>query len=217
MNAEMLVAINMENMKELAQQMIRPSRDFTGGSYEYEVDLKKDAIDDENFTVRTDVWMNTMLEQDDFSKWVNRLLYVLHDSNKDYDFWDYNLDDLLESLGVDIEVDYSGYTYNDPDHCRLDRNIHYTQFKYDGDYYIVFAVHHGADARAGFGYNAVFKVKDSDYLFSGMEITGYIRELEEDLEWYQIDNVAEYDKENKVWIHKETGYEVELHSSANGF
>lgn len=215
MNAELLNAINMEDMGEIASIMIQPSRNFTGGVYPYEVDLDKDAINMERLLVRTDVWMKNLLEQDDFSKWVNRILRVLN-AESDTHLWDYEVVPYLESLGVDVDDVEGGYTYNNPDYCFLDRDIHYTTFKHDGDMYIIFAVHYGADARVGFGMNACFKVQSEEYLFMSMEIQAYDKE-DNEISIGDIEDMATYNKEQDEWIHNETGEVINVHSSANGW
>jgi hypothetical protein len=209
-------------MGEICGIMIQPSRDFTGGVYPYEVDLNKGAVyyNGYHFLVRTDVWMNNILEHDEFSKWVNRVLYVLK-AEADNDIWDYDVCQYLESLGIEIEsdIDYggSGYTYNSPDYCFLDRDIHYTIFRHDGEYYMVFRVHHGADARVGFGELACFKIRNIDYIYDSMEIRAYDSVTDKDIDIGEVEEIAEYNKEADTWKHKETGNEIYLHSSADGY
>jgi hypothetical protein len=214
MNAQLLNAINMEDMGEIASLMIEPQRHFAGDSTPYVVDMDKDAINMERLTVRTDIWMKNLLEQDEFSKMVNRILRVLSAESDTY-LWDYQITEYLDSLGIELDDVESGYTYNHSDYCRLDRNIHYSTFKYDGESYIIFAVHHGADARVGFGMNACFKVQNDEYLFLAMEITGHLDN--EDYECGSIEDVATYDKEKDEWIHNESGKEINVYSSANGW
>lgn len=223
MNHKLLNALMQEDMGEVASIMIRPSRDFTGGSYPYEVNLDKSAVyyDGYNHLVRIEAWMNTMLEQDEFSMWVNRILYVLS-AESDNDLWDYNVCEYLEGLGVEVDdkkgyLVGSGYTYNNPDYCFLNRDIHYTIFEHDGESYVVFRIHYGADARVGFGDMACFKVKDMDYFYDAMTVTAYDSVKEEDVDIYELEEIAEYDKETDTWIHKETGNEIWIHSSADGF
>lgn len=208
-------ALMEENMEVVCQEMIRPQLSFTGGSKSYDVNLNKYALDKENFLVAIDVWMNNILEFDENSKMFNRFLKKAHLDNED--LLDYNVPDYFEDYGILVDVMHIGYTYNDRDCCRLDRDIHYTVFKYDGEYYTVFRVHHGADARVGFGDLACFKIREIDYFFISMEISAYIQETDEDIEWYEVEDVATYDKEKEVWIHNEAGYEIILYTNADGF
>jgi hypothetical protein len=223
MNTELFNAILQEDMGEIASIMIRPSRDFTGGSYPYKVDLEKGAVyyNGYNFLVRTDVWMNNILEIDEFSMWVNRVLYIL-EKESDNDLWDYEVCEYLESLGIDVDdrkgyMCGSGYTYNDSDSCYLDRDIHYTIFSHDGDGYVVFKVHYGADARAGFGELVCFKVRDMDYFYDSMMVTAYDSVANEDIDINEVDEIAIYDKDSDSWFHKETGNEIYINSSADGY
>lgn len=213
----LLDTILEDDLESVIKHMVLPQNYFVGESEPYEVDLLKDAIDKRNLTVRIDRFIDTMCEFDEFTNWVNRILYITEAESK-IDLWDYQVPEYLETIGIEVEVIRGVYTYNDQDYCRLDRDIHYTIFKYDCEYYVVFAVHHGADARAGFGDNVCFKITDIDYFEKAMEIEAYTEENGEgDIPWHEVENVATYNEEKDAWYHNETGKEIFLNSSAEGF
>jgi hypothetical protein len=208
MNHTLLNAINMEDWGGIASIMIEPQRQFVGDSKPYEVNLDKDLVDVERLLVRTDVWIKEHLEIDEFSKWVNRIMYILQ-NEADVELWDYKVCEYLESLGIDVEDENNGYTYNDPDYNRLDRDIHYTTFIYDGEMYVIFSVHYGADARVGFGENACFKVSDKDSFYQSMNISVYDKD-DNDIEIWHVEDIATYNKEKDEWIHNETGETINV-------
>lgn len=215
MEKQLFNALINENMEEVCKEMILPRRYFAGDSIAYKVDLNRDAINVEDLTINIDVWMKNTLEFDENSNIFNRIIRQ-SSLNNNY-LWDYEFIDLLNELGFEIELVSSEYTYNDTDHNRLNRDIHYSIFEYDGEYYIAFSVHYGSDARAGFGDLACFKIIDIDYFYDSMTIEGYVKNEDKCLEWYEIEEIATYDKENNAWFHNETGEEIKLYSPANGF
>lgn len=212
-------AIVQEDREELFQLMIEPSRQFVGDSAEYKVNLDADAIDTKNLLVRIDKWMDTMLDFDEFSTWINRILYLQEKESEDERLWDYNVPEYLSDLGIEVDNIQSGYTYNDGgDYSRLDRDIHFTTFEYESEYYVVFSVHYGADARAGFGDFVCFKINDYAYFGTGMEIEAYIDDnANEEISCNEIEDIATYNEDRDSWVHNETGKELTLYSSSNGF
>lgn len=215
MKKQLFNALMNENMEEVCKEMILPKKYFIGDVKAYEVDLNRDAINVEDLTINIDVWMKNMLEFDKNSNMFNRIIRQ-NSLNNNY-LWDCEFIDLLNELGFDIELIISEYTYNDSDYNRLNRDIQYSIFEYDGEYYIAFSVHYGSDARAGFGDLACFKISDINYFHESMTIKGWVKSEDKNLEWYEIEEVATYDKESNTWIHNETGEEIELDSLANGF
>lgn len=215
MEKQLFNALINENMEEVCKEMILPRRYFVGDSIAYKVDLNRDAINVEDLTINIDVWMKNMLEFDENSNMFNRIIRqsALYNNYLGY----YEFIDLLNELGFEIELISSEYTYNNPDYNRLSRDIKYSIFEYDGEYYTAFRVHHGSDARVGFGDLACFKISDINYFRESMTIKGWVKSEDKNLEWYEIEEVATYDKESNTWIHNETGEEIELDSLANGF
>lgn len=165
--------------------------------------------------IRVEAYLNTMLDiDDDFAQEVNEILYSLEkdDSEKIIEILKEKYDINTDGYGC-----FSGYTYNNPDDNFLNRDIVYDVFEYDGDEYALIQVHYGADARVGFGAMVCFKVNDIDYFYDGMRITAYDSVTDEDIEMYQLDEIADYDIENDTWHRKDNGNEIYLHTSADGF
>lgn len=220
MKKEMLEAINNENMKEVCKHMILPQQHYgvVMGRTEYnfsDLDNYCEAIDYENRLIKIDVWMKNMLEFDDYSKHINKLLF--EECEKDNDMFDYAFFDYLKDvLGEEITLETQGYTYKDSDYCRLDRDIHYTVFEHDSDYYIIFSVHHGADARIGFSYNACFKLNESDYLHLSMTIDVYDSITDSEYQAWEVEDIATYNKEQCTWFLNENNHELSLYSCADG-
>jgi hypothetical protein len=196
----------MEDWGEIASIMIEPQLSFGTlfNGKPYEVDLDKGLVDVERLLVRTDVWMKENLEIDDFSKWVNRILYVVQNEAGNELNGKGEIGEYLESLGIDVENVNEEYTYNNSDYYRLNRDILYTTFIYEGEMYVVFSVHYGADARVGFGENACFKVYDKDTFPQSMNISVYDKD-DNDIELWHVEDIATYNKEKDEWIHNETG------------
>lgn len=190
----------------------KPVLDFNKGVY-----VKHPDSDFKIPLIATETYMNTIFDiDDDFAQEVNEILYSLEKDNSEK-----VIEILKEKYEGDIVDDgywcFSGYTYNNPDDCYLDRDIVYDIFEYDGDSYAFIQVHYGADARVGFGAMVCFKVKDIEYFFTAMEITAYDSEKDEEIPMYELDDLANYDIESNTWYHKVTGSEIYLHSSAEGY
>lgn len=214
MDKELLNSLLEHDMYNVCNNMIHPAQSFVGGAQPYSVDLDRDAIIDRDLLVRIDVWMNTMLSFNDFTDKVNQAIYL---SESLYGkAFDYLMVDRLIDMGFDIEKHLNGYTYNDPDNCRLTRDIHYSVIKHDGDYYTIFSIHYGADARVGFSDIACFLINDIDYFFLGMSIDAYDEDTDQNYEWYEVEDVAEY-REGIGWVNNDTGSVINLYSTANGY
>ena len=172
------------------------------------------SVDEWGATIKTHIFMNTMLDiDDDFAQTVNEILYT--ELEKD------NADDILNILKERYDVDLdgylcgSGYTYNNPDHCYLDRDIVYHIFEHDMEYYALIQVHYGADARVGFGAMVCFKIHDIDYFFNGMDYDMYDSKTGED--YCKFSDEVAYDTDKKKWVILETGNEVTFYTSAGGY
>lgn len=219
-NAMAIQAINNENVLELMQAIVCPSRSYGATMQSSDYDLAKykgDAVDNENLVISVMLWAENILEVDDFAK-ESTLKLLAWQENSNTHFWDYNVLEFLEGTATPIEEFehiMSNYTYNDSDYCRLDRDIHYTTFKYDGEYYVCFSVHHGADARVGFSDSVILKIKDYCYFISSMEVTIYNTVTDDDIDWWTLEDVA-YFKEGD-WYMKDTNELISVYSSANGF
>ena len=217
--SKVLEAIKNENVLETVLNLIHPQKYYGGSPIEYNIDkYNGDAIDDENLLISVPLWAKNILEFDNFSKELSEKLIEWQEQNNTH-FWDYNIQLFLEENGYDEHYfeSFGGYTYNHSDCNRLDRYIHYTVFKYDFEYYVCFSIHHGADARIGFSDSIVLKVRDVDYFHCSMSIVAYDTVTDIDYEWYQLEDVATFDKETKEWRMNDTNNLVSIYSSANGF
>ena len=200
MNKELLNSLLGHDMYNVCNNMIQPSQSFVGGAQPYNVNLDRDAIIDEDFLVRIDVWMNTMLSFNDFTDKVNQAIYL---SESLYGkAFDYLMVDRLIDMGFD--------------NCRLTRDIHYSVIKNDENYYTIFSIHYGADARVGFSDIACFLINDIDYFFLGMSIDAYDEDTDQNYEWYEVEDVAEY-RVGVGWVNNDTGSVINLYSTANGY
>lgn len=202
--------IKTGDVKKVAQLMIEPSRDFTGGVYHYNFD--QPTLDVEHMLISVTGFINTMFKLDDFAIKVNEII-----QEKFPHAWDEEVLDYLVKQDYDIRSDYRGYSYNYPNDCRLDRDIHYNLFEYKGDPYILLLVHYGADARAGFGEMVCFKVRSVDYFYLGQDIEVFDRETDEDYNAWEVEDIATYNKETNEWVHNETGRVLSIHAIAEGF
>lgn len=170
-------------------------------------------IDEYGATIKTHIFMNRMLDiDDDFAQKVNEVLYGMEKDN-----YDECIKKIID-MGYDIDTEGwlcgSGYTYNDPDHCLLSRDIAYSIFEHEGDSYAFVEVHYGADARVGFGAMVCFKIEDLDYFFDGMNADLYDYETHES---YTFFDEISYDENKKIFIADETGNELEVYTSSNGY
>lgn len=218
--ATILSFMNQGNVLQMVNNLIEPQRSFTsvfsGTPYNLEK-YKGNAIDIENMVISVPIWASNILETDEFSKKVTTLLLNWQDEN-DTHFWDYNIEQFLLDNGIEIDsVEYSDYTYNDCDYNRLDRDIHYTVFKYDCDYYVCFSVHHGADARIGFSDSIVLAIKDECVFDISMQIQVFERESDMDYQWYELDEIATYNSNDETWYLNDSNLPLSVYSSADGF
>lgn len=219
--SKVLEAMNNDNVLEMVNNLILPQRTFTsvfsGEPYNLE-SYKGDAIDYENLLISVPLWASNILETDEFSKEVTKRLLEFQDDSNNH-FWDYNIESFLLDNGFcELDsIEYSDYTYNDGDHCRLDRDIHYTTFKYDGDYYVCFSVHHGADARVGFSDSIVLAIKDDSIFHHSMDIQVWELESDNDYQWYELDEIATFNKEESAWYLNEGNLLLGVYSCANGY
>jgi hypothetical protein len=205
------------DIRGAVEHMIYPRRDFVGGKTEYNFDWEQDAIDVENLVIRIHKYLETMMDFDEYTDTVNSFISE-YEAENGYLF-DYDMYNILAEKNSELEKYADGYTYNDADYCHLNRDIHYTVFKNHDtcEYYILMMVHHGADARVGFGELVCFKIADVDYFSRGMEIDAYESESDYDISIWELEDVATFIKSENEWVHNETGNYIGLYSSSEGF
>lgn len=215
-NSKVLESLHNDDVLNTVLNLIQPQRYFTGDSVGYDIEkYNGDSIDYENLLISVPLWASNNLEIDDFSKQATEKLLAWQDDNNEH-FWDYNIAEWLDENGFNEQFEklFNGYTYNDSDYNRLDRDIHYTLFQYDYEYYVCFSIHHGADARTGFSDSIILKVYDDCTFHSSMEIMIFERESDNDYQWYELDDIAQY--ENGEWILNDSKLPLSIYSYANG-
>lgn len=165
--------------------------------------------------IRIEAFFDKLLDiDDDFAQEVNEILYNIEKDDSE------KVIDILKGIyGGDIESENGymtgqGYTYNSEND--FSRDFTYHIFEYKRTPYVFITVHHGADARVGFGSMVCFKIDDIDYFFS-WSIQVWDSVTDNDYESHQLEEIANYDIETDTWTHKETGNELSLYTVANGF
>lgn len=165
--------------------------------------------------IRIEAFFDELLDiDDDFAQEANEILYGLEKDDSQA-----VIDILKEKYGDDIDdengyMTVKGYTYNSEND--FNRDFVYHIFEYDGEPYAFITVHHGADARVGFGSMVCFKITDYDYFFM-WDIQIWDSETDEDFNTYQLNDIADYNIETDTWTRKDNGNELNLYTVADGF
>lgn len=161
---------NFRNEKEVTFDIWKGSNELTSKDIEY--------------SVSTFHYLSSVLELDEFSKKISRIVKIINraiESNEDNDFsylihWTNDLADYLKKseyadLITDITESYNTYNFD----CHLDQTLQFFQFKYDGTQYIGLQVHGGCDVRGGYTTVQVFKLIDwVDYFTASPNVYGSV-------------------------------------------
>lgn len=220
----LLEIIKNRDLRKVLTEMIEPrSKSVWSNEREEKSELNFDNGIEVRFAeeeyrmplIRIEAFFDKLLDiDDDFAQEVNEILYSLEkdDSNAVLEILKKKYDD-----EIDVENGYmvgDGYTYNSEND--FTRDFVYHIFEYNGDSYVFISIHHGADARVGFGSMVCFKMVDVDYFFS-WNIQVWEKGSDSDYEAHELEDVANYDIETDTWTHKESGNELNLSTVADGF
>lgn len=221
---KMLELIKTRDLRKVLTEMIEPtSKSVWSGERNEKEELNFDDGIEIRFPesdyrmplIRIEAFFDKLLDiDDDFAQEVNEILYGLKKDDSQA-----VIDILKEKYGNDIEdengyMTVQGYTYNSEND--FSRDFIYHIFEYNGDEYVFITIHHGADARVGFGSMVCFKINDIDYFFM-WTLQVYDTVTDTDYESYQLEDIANYDIKTDTWIHKETGNEIRLYTVADGY
>lgn len=223
MSKNMLDIIKSRDNRKVIGEMIQPrSKSIWNREREEKDELNfDDGIEirfaEESFRmplIRTEAFFDKLLDiDDDFAQEVNEILYGLEKDDSHA-----VLEILKEKYDDEIETDSGymtgeGYTYNSENDFTRDFTYHI--FEYNREPYVFITVHHGADARWGFGGMVCFKITDYDYFFS-WQIQVY-DESDNDYTTFDLEEIGVYDISTGEWTHIHTGKSIYLHTVADGF